>query len=161
MTEMNKTAHGETQQTVTRTIDASAKDVFDFLTLPANHAKFDGSGMVQSDDKTQRIQKVGDVFTMNMHAEHMGGDYVMENTVSGYDENKLLAWKPKPQGAELEGWEWIWELEPQGPGATLVTETYSWEHATPEAKKAVSFPLFEEGALEHSLERLAAAVSEK
>ena len=35
MTEMNKTAHGETQQTVTRTIDASAKDVFDFLTLPA------------------------------------------------------------------------------------------------------------------------------
>ncbi|MBD4428312.1 polyketide cyclase, partial [Xanthomonas citri pv. citri] len=44
MTEMNKTAHGETQQTVTRTIDASAKDVFDFLTLPANHAKFDGSG---------------------------------------------------------------------------------------------------------------------
>ena len=67
MTEMNKTAHGETQQTVTRTIDASAKDVFDFLTLPANHAKFDGSGMVQSDDKTQRIQKVGDVFTMNMH----------------------------------------------------------------------------------------------
>ena len=36
MTEMNKTAHGETQQTVTRTIDASAKDVFDFLTLPGN-----------------------------------------------------------------------------------------------------------------------------
>lgn len=96
MTEMNKTAHGETQQTVTRTIDASAKDVFDFLTLPANHAKFDGSGMVQSDDKTQRIQKVGDVFTMNMHAEHMGGDYQTDNHVVAYDPNKLVGWKTAP-----------------------------------------------------------------
>ena len=103
MTEMNKTAHGETQQTVTRTIDASAKDVFDFLTLPANHAKFDGSGMVQSDDKTQRIQKVGDVFTMNMHAEHMGGDYQTDNHVVAYDPNKLVGWKTAPAGTELEG----------------------------------------------------------
>ena len=88
MTEMNKTAHGETQQTVTRTIDASAKDVFDFLTLPANHAKFDGSGMVQSDDKTQRIQKVGDVFTMNMEGDHMGGQYQTDNHVTGYAKDK-------------------------------------------------------------------------
>ncbi|GAA1753350.1 SRPBCC family protein [Kocuria aegyptia] len=142
-----------------RVIDAPADAIFDVLSLPSRHRQIDGSGTVVSGDD-QRLHKVGQVFVMNMNGEHMGGDYVMENTVSGYDENKLLAWRPKPQGAELEGWEWIWELEPQGPGATLVTETYSWEHASPEARKAVSFPLFEEGALEHSLERLAAAVSE-
>lgn len=150
----------ENSLSASRVIDAPADAIFDVLSLPSRHRQIDGSGTVVSGDD-QRIQKVGQVFVMNMNGEHMGGDYVMENTVSGYDENKLLAWKPKPQGAELEGWEWIWELEPQGPGATLVTETHSWEHATPEAKKAVSFPLFEEGALEHSLERLAAAVSEK
>jgi uncharacterized protein YndB with AHSA1/START domain len=150
----------ENSLSASRVIDAPADAIFDVLSLPSRHRQIDGSGTVVSGDD-QRIQKVGQVFVMNMNGEHMGGDYVMENTVSGYDENKLLAWKPKPQGAELEGWEWIWELEPQGPGATLVTETYSWEHATPEARKAVSFPLFEEGALEHSLERLAAAVSEK
>lgn len=143
-----------------RVIDAPADAIFDVLSLPSRHRRIDGSGTVVSGGD-QRIQQVGQVFVMNMNGEHMGGDYVMENTVSGYDENKLLAWRPKPQGAELEGWEWIWELEPQGPGATLVTETYSWEHASPEARKAVSFPLFEEGALEQSLERLAAAVSEK
>ena len=117
MTEMNKTAHGETQQTVTRTIDASAKDVFDFLTLPANHAKFDGSGMVQSDDKTQRIQKVGDVFTMNMHAEHMGGDYQTDNHVVAYDPNKLVGWKTAPAGTEPKGWQWVYRLEDNGSGS--------------------------------------------
>jgi hypothetical protein len=141
-----------------RVIDAPADAIFDVLTLPSRHKEIDGSGTVVSGDD-QRIMQVGQVFVMNMNGEHMGGDYVMENTVSGYDENKLLAWRPKPQGAELQGWEWIWELEPQGPEATLVTETYSWEHASPESKKAVSFPLFEEHALEQSLERLAAAVS--
>lgn len=150
----------ENRLSASRVIDAPADAIFDVLSLPSRHQQIDGSGTVVSGDD-QRIQQVGQVFVMNMNGEHMGGDYVMENTVSGYDENKLLAWRPKPQGAELEGWEWIWELEAQGPGATLVTETYSWEHATPEAKKAVSFPLFAEGALEHSLERLAAAVSEK
>lgn len=150
----------ENSISASRLIDAPADAIFDVLSLPSRHPQIDGSGTVVSGDD-QRIQQVGQVFVMNMNGEHMGGDYVMENTVSGFDENKLLAWRPKPQGAELEGWEWIWELEPQGPGATLVTETYSWEHATPEAKKAVSFPLFEEGALEGSLERLAAAVSEE
>lgn len=150
----------ENSMSASRVIDAPADAIFDVLSLPSRHRQIDGSGTVVSGDD-QRITRVGQVFVMNQNGEHMGGDYVMENTVTGYDQNKLLAWRPKPQGEELEGWEWIWALEPQGPDSTLVTETYSWEHATPEARKAVSFPLFEQGALEHSLERLAAAVSEK
>ena len=84
----------EKKITLSRTIDASAKDIFDLLTLPQRHNEFDGSGMVQSDEKSQRIQKVGDVFVMNMHAEAMGGDYKMYNHVTGFSQNQLVAWQP-------------------------------------------------------------------
>ena len=159
MTEMNKTAHGETQQTVTRTIDASAKEVFDFLTLPANHAKFDGSGMVQSDDKTQRIQKVGDVFTMNMHAEHMGGDYQTDNHVVAYDPNKLVGWKTAPAGTEPKGWQWVYRLEDNGSGSTDVSLTYDWTAVTdPELLEKNLFPMVSEEQMEESLAKLASEV---
>ena len=65
----------QTSITVTRTIDAPAKDLFDVLSNPERHQELDGSGFIVSDDKTDRIQKVGDVFRMNMHGDHMGGDY--------------------------------------------------------------------------------------
>ena len=161
MTEMNKTAHGETQQTVTRTIDASAKDVFDFLTLPANHAKFDGSGMVQSDDKTQRIQKVGDVFTMNMHAEHMGGDYQTDNHVVAYDPNKLVGWKTAPAGTEPKGWQWVYRLEDNGSGSTDVSLTYDWTDVTdPELLEKNLFPMVSEEQMEQSLESIQHALTQ-
>ncbi|RAD02849.1 hypothetical protein, partial [Burkholderia multivorans] len=72
-------ATNEKSITVTRTIDHPTKEIFDVLTLPDNHTQFDGSGMGQSAEKSQRIQGVGDVFVMNMHAEAMGGDYQMHN----------------------------------------------------------------------------------
>lgn len=148
----------ENRISASRVIDASAAEIFEVLTLPANHPRIDGSGMVVT-GSDQRIQQVGDVFVMNMTGEHMGGDYVMENTVTGFDPNKLLAWRPKPQGGDLEGWEWIWELEPQGPDSTKVTETYSWADVDKDVLKQVSFPLVQEDALESSLNNLAAAVS--
>ena len=95
---INETARGNTQQTATRTIEAPAKDIFRVLTLPTRHSEFDGSGMVRADEKSQRIQQVGDSFVMNMHAESQGGDYQMENHVVAYDENKLVGWKPAPVG---------------------------------------------------------------
>ena len=157
---MNQTPQGDTKQTVSRVIDASAKDIFDFLTLPANHARFDGSEMVRSDEKTQRIQKVGDVFTMNMHAEHMGGDYQTDNHVVAYDENKLVGWQTAPAGTEPKGWEWVYELTPEGPNATQVQLTYDWSKVTDkELLKKVSFPLISEEQLEGSLGRLASAVA--
>jgi uncharacterized protein YndB with AHSA1/START domain len=150
----------ENSLSASRVIDAPADAVFEVLSLPANHPKIDGSGFVVSGGD-QRIQEVGQVFVMEMNGEHMGGDYVMENTVSGYDENKLLAWRPKPQGGDLEGWEWIWELEPQGPDSTKVTQTYSWADVSEEVKQQVSFPLVKQEALDSSLNNLAAAVSGK
>lgn len=146
--------------TVSRVIDAPAEEIFEVLTLPAKHPDLDASGTVIS-GTDQRIQNVGDVFVMNMHAEMMGGDYKTENHVTGLEPNKLIAWKPCPEGTTVEdnGWEWMYELQPEGSDSTTVTLTYSWEHANPKVTKKISFPLFGEKVLEESLERLASTVA--
>ena len=146
--------------TVSRLIDAPAEEIFEILTLPAKHPSLDASGTVIS-GTDQRIQNVGDVFVMNMNAEMMGGDYKTENHVTGLDPNKLIAWKPCPEGTSVEdnGWEWEYELHPEGSDSTTVTLTYSWEHANPKVTKKISFPLFGEKVLEESLERLASTVA--
>ena len=62
---------------VSRHIDASAKEIFEVLTLPSNHVKIDGSGFVRSDNHADRIEKTGTKFVMNMEGDHMGGEYKM------------------------------------------------------------------------------------
>jgi uncharacterized protein YndB with AHSA1/START domain len=150
----------DTRITVTRRIDAPAAEIFDVLTLPARHPEIDGSGFVVSVDQADRITATGQVFTMNMTGDHMGGDYKTDNHVVGYDKNSLVAWKPAPAGTEPPGWEWVWELTAQGPDATDVTLTYDWGQVTdPALLKKVSFPLVTEPQLEESLSNLAGAVS--
>lgn len=145
----------------TRTIDAPADAIFSVLSNPERHAEIDGSSMVQSDDKTDRITAVGQVFTMNMNWEKLGGDYKTDNHVVGFDENKLLAWKTAPQGEQPPGWEWVWELEPQGPDSTQVSVTYDWSSVTDkDVLKKITFPVVPQEALESSLGNLASAVSQ-
>ena len=130
--------------TVRRTIDASAQDLFRVLSNPERHADLDGSGFVRSDERSDRITANGQTFRMNMTGPHMGGDYQTDNHVTGYDENKLLAWKTAPAGTEPPGWEWVWELDASGPSSTHVTLTYDWSEVTdPEILSKVSFPLVE------------------
>lgn len=146
--------------TVERTISAPAHDIFDVLTRPDRHTELDGSGFVRSADHPQRITATGQVFTMNMTGDHMGGDYQTDNHVTGYHTNKLLAWKTAPAGTEPPGWEWLWELDAQGPDSTNVTLTYDWSGVSDKAiLQKVSFPLVTEAQLEESLANLAAASS--
>ncbi|WP_026550735.1 SRPBCC family protein [Arthrobacter sp. Br18] len=152
----------ETSITASRTIDAPADAIFTLLSNPAHHAALDGSGMVQSDDKSDRITAVGQKFTMNQHWEKMGGDYQTDNHVVGYDPNKLLAWKTAPAGEVPPGWQWVWELQPAGPDSTEVSVTYDWTHVTDkEILKKLSFPEVSVEDLDASLGNLASAVSEK
>lgn len=144
---------------VSRIIDASAADIFHLLSNPERHSELDGSGMVVSDEKTDRITASGQVFTMNMNNAKMG-DYQTDNHVTGYDANKLLAWQTAVAGTEPAGWQWVWELEPMGPDSTEVTLTYDWSHVTDkETLKKVSFPMVSKEDLEESLNKLAAGVS--
>lgn len=147
------------QITVQRTIPAAADTIFEVLSNPEHHAALDGSGFVISDDRSDRITETGQVFTMNMTGDHMGGDYQTDNHVVGYAKNKLLAWKTAPAGVEPPGWEWVWQLDPQGPDSTSVSLTYDWSAVTDkELLKKLSFPLVSEQQLEASLGNLAAAV---
>lgn len=149
----------QTSITVSRTIDAPAKDIFEILSNPERHHELDGSGFIVSDSKTDRITANGQVFTMNMNGEHMGGEYQTDNHVTGYDEGKLLAWQTAPAGTEPPGWEWVWELEPEGADATRVVHTYAWDKVDPQTAKKIGLPLVSESELEDTLNRLAAAVA--
>ena len=66
------------------------------LTDPARHRELDGSGFIRSAQQAQRITGTGQVFTMNMTGDHMGGDYQTDNHVTGYDENQLSPGRPLP-----------------------------------------------------------------
>lgn len=142
-----------------REIPASTADIFEVLSLPANHVRLDGSGFVRSVDHGDRISEVGQVFTMNMEGEHMGGEYQTDNHVTGFHKNQSLAWKTAPAGTEPPGWEWTWTLEAQGPDSTLVTVDYDWSEVTDQALlEKVGFPLVSKEQLEDTLEKLAAEV---
>lgn len=150
----------QTSITVTRSIDAPAHEIFDVLSNPERHAEVDGSGFVRSDERSDRITGTGQVFTMNMVGDHMGGEYQTDNHVTGYEENRRLAWKTAPAGTEPPGWQWVWELTPSGPDHTEVALTYDWSAVTDQALlKKVGFPLVTEDQMEESLGKLASAVS--
>src|SRR5690349_7538587 len=101
----------DTAITVQRESPASAKELFDVLTLPSRHKELDGSGFVRGDDHADRITGTGQTFRMNMTGDHMGGEYQTDNVVNGFEHDKLVSWKTAPAGVEPPGWEWVWELE--------------------------------------------------
>ena len=145
---------------VSRTINAPVGEVFDYLTLPANHVELDGSGFVRSVDHGDRITATGQVFTMNMTGDHMGGDYQTDNHVVAYGRNAVVGWATAPAGTEPPGWTWVWELENDGPDATTATLTYDWSKVTDkDLLRKVNFPLVKEADLEQSLDRLNEAVA--
>ncbi len=150
----------EKQISVSRSIDVSNAAIFEVLSNPEHHTAIDGSGFVLSDDRSDRITGTGQVFTMNMTGDHMGGDYKTDNHVTGYDPGKLLAWQTAPAGTQPPGWQWVWELMPTGPDATDVRLTYDWSGVTDQdLLSKISFPLVTQEQLEDSLSNLAAAVS--
>lgn len=142
--------------TVSRTINAPVDKVWDVLSNPERHKEFDSSGRVRADEKSNRIQATGDVFTMNM--EGPNGAYKTDNHVVGFNEHKLIAWATAPTGQEPQGWQWVWELNSVDAGSTDVSLTYDWSGVEDEAMKKFNPPLLEEKELEDSLANLAAAV---
>ncbi len=143
--------------TVQREIPVPAKDLFELLTNPHRHKELDGSGFVRGLDQGDRLNRVGQKFTMNMTGDHMGGEYQTDNFVSAFDADKMIGWKTAPAGTEPPGWEWLWELKPESSGATNVSLTYDWSKVTDqELLRKVSFPLVSETQLEESLNTLAA-----
>ena len=109
---------------VEKVVHAAPERIFDLLADPRRHAELDGSGTVQGVvDGPERLSK-GAVFGMDMK---MGGPYQMTNTVVEFEENRRIAWQPRPAGglaAKVAGGRiWRYELEPVE-GGTRVRETW-------------------------------------
>jgi uncharacterized protein YndB with AHSA1/START domain len=132
---------------VSRRIEAPAVEIFNILTDPTMHPDIDGSGMLRESASLLRVAGVGDVFVMKMHNEEFG-DYEMKNLVVAYEENRRIGWAPallreheeaitdlpveKPAAIT-----WTFQLTPDGPHATEVTEIYDCSNASEELRRAV------------------------
>jgi hypothetical protein len=116
---------------VSRRIAAPAAEIFRILADPRRHTELDGSGMLRGAASDTIVTAVGDVFTMNMYFEPLG-DYQMNNHVVEYVADRRIGWEPaaghghrdSAEGDQRWGHRWSYELVPDGPGATVVTETY-------------------------------------
>ena len=112
--------------TVERVIPAPPEKIFALLADANRHQDFDGSGTVKGahDGAPQKLS-LGSKFGMNMRIVM---PYSMVSTVVEYDENKRIAWQPRPAypiANRLAGGRiWRYELEPVD-GGTRVRE--SWD----------------------------------
>src|SRR5271170_2372909 len=127
---------------VSRRIAAPAGEIFRILTDPGRHTELDGSGMLRGAVTTDVITGVGDVFVMKMYyAKH--GDYQMNNHVIEFVQDQRIAWAPvaghghpNARRGASNGWghQWSFSLAPDGPDATVVTESYDCSRAPEEAQ---------------------------
>jgi uncharacterized protein YndB with AHSA1/START domain len=130
---------------VSRRIEAPAERLFALLADSANHPLIDGSGMVREPAPSVRVSRTGDAFVMDMHHREFG-DYQMRNEVVEYEPGRRLVWEPARVAASPDEQEdigaparyrWGWELAPDGPGATLVTETFDCSRSPEDLREAV------------------------
>jgi uncharacterized protein YndB with AHSA1/START domain len=109
---------------VERIIPASPQRIFDVLADPARHPEVDGSSSVKAVTAGAPARlSMGATFQMSMKR---GIGYSMVNTVTEFEENRRIAWSPKPasgRGARFVGRIWRYTLEPVD-GGTKVTETW-------------------------------------
>jgi Polyketide cyclase / dehydrase and lipid transport len=130
---------------VSRRIAAPANQLFALLADSANHPLVDGSGMVREPAPAVRVSCAGDSFVMSMHHERFG-DYQMRNEVIEYEVGRRLVWEPVRVAASPEEqaeigdparYRWGYELSPDGPGATLVTESFDCTRSPQDLREAV------------------------
>jgi uncharacterized protein YndB with AHSA1/START domain len=109
----------------TREIAAEPERIFELIADPAAQPSWDGNYNLAWAPAGQRVRRAGVVFTMTLTQ-----GVVRENHVVEFDEGRRIAWMPAEPGQERLGHLWRWELEPAGPGRTLVTHTYDWTNLT-------------------------------
>ena len=129
---------------VSRRIEAPAEQLFALLADSANHPLIDGSGMVREPAPGVKVSGTGDVFMINMHNDR-DGNYQVRNVVVDYLAGRRLVWAPmmptsdpeEQHSVDQERYEWGYELTPDGPGATIVTETFDCRHAPQDLRESL------------------------
>jgi hypothetical protein len=133
---------------VFRRIDATASEIFQVLADPVRHLDLDGSGMLVGAATEAPVSGVGDFFSMRMrYSEH--GEYLMHNHVVAFEPDRRIGWEPvwggradglpSPEDEENPRWghSWTYELSPDGPDATIVTEVYDCSAAPADERAAM------------------------
>ncbi len=130
----------------TRLVPADVQAIFDLLADPAAHARFDGSGTVQSSSREQPDRlSLGSKFGMKMR---LGVPYRMTNEVVEFDEPNLIAWR------HLGRHVWRYRLQAVD-GGTEVTEEFDWGPSlAPWAIELAGYPARNGRALDATLDRL-------
>lgn len=161
-------AHGEIKPVrVSRRIGAPAHDIFQVLADPGKHTDLDGSGMLRGTVSSEPVRGVGDVFVMKMFHGPLG-DYEMNNHIVEFEQDRRIGWEPKagrghpnaatpdPGDEDGEGWgqRWSFELTPDGPDATIVTEIYDCSSAPEEQRVNMDNGNVWTKAMARTLERL-------
>jgi uncharacterized protein YndB with AHSA1/START domain len=121
---------------VSRRIEAPAADIFKLLADPERHPEFDGSEMLRPGASNDVIGGVGDVFVTKMYFAAMG-DYEMHNRIVVFEPDRCIAWEPGNPELARNGSRWRFDLAPDGPNATVVTESYDCTDAPQEVRDAV------------------------
>jgi uncharacterized protein YndB with AHSA1/START domain len=151
---------------VSRRIGASAETIFKILADPGRHPELDGSGMLRAGGSNQVVTAIGDVFVMKMYFAEIG-DYEMDNHVVAYEPDRAIAWEPVMHGASRtstddprrNGSRWAFELTPDGPDATVVTESYDCSGSPEQVRDAIENGNAWVEAMTATLERLDAVAS--
>lgn len=108
-----------------REIKGDAEAIFEWIADPARQPMWDGNDNLAQAAPGQRVERVGDVFSMTLT-----GGQVRHNHVVEFVEGRVVAWRPSEPDRDPPGHIWRWELTPQGDQSTLVTHTYDWTHLT-------------------------------
>lgn len=164
MTASAEEAAGESAQRVEATdrIEASPAEVFAFLADPANHKDTEPTDWVGEAIGPKRIERVGDVFGMNMYSERVGGAYTMHNEVTVFEQDRAIAWKPGKDfdddgRLQTGGWVYRYDIEPVE-GGSEVTLSYDWSEVPEQLAQKITFPPFGPDHLAQSLRTLASAL---
>jgi uncharacterized protein YndB with AHSA1/START domain len=138
---------------VSMRIEAPAEQIFKILADPQRHPEFDGSSeftggtrMLQGALSDDVITDAGETFAMKMYLDEVG-EYVMLNYVVEFELNRRIAWEPAPGDVAASedgkypigvpaGHRWGFDLIADGPGATIVTETYDGATSSDEVREA-------------------------
>jgi hypothetical protein len=138
---------------VSRRIEATAGAIFTLLAHPDRHPEFDGSEMLRPGATNDAIAAVGDVFVTKMYFEAMG-DYEMYNRIVAFEPDRCIAWEPGNPDLDTNGSRWRFDLAPDGPNATVVTETYDCSASPESVRQAVDDGRAWLTAMTETLERL-------
>jgi uncharacterized protein YndB with AHSA1/START domain len=138
---------------VSRRIEAPASVIFKLLADPDRHPEFDGSEMLRPGVHNEIVERVGDVFVTKMYFTAMG-DYEMHNRVVAFEADRCIAWEPGNAELARNGSRWRYDLTPDGPQATVVTETYDCTDSPESVRDVVDNGQAWVAAMTSTLERL-------